>query len=112
MLGVLHTWTRALEYHPHLHYIVTGGGVDREGLWRSSRDNYLLPVLALSIIFRAKVRDELKKLGLIDQVSPQVWKKDWVVHSEPVGSGEGAFKYLAPYIFGEHPLLFRLYRFR
>jgi hypothetical protein len=78
---------------------VTGGGVDRDGLWRASRDNYLLPVEALSLIFRAKVRDYLKKVGLIDQVSSQVWKKDWVVHSEAVGSGESAFKYLAPYIF-------------
>lgn len=99
MCGVLHTWTRALVYHPHVHYIVTGGGVDRDGQWRASRDNYLVPVEALSVIFRAKVRDELKKVGLIDELPPQVWKKDWVVHSEAVGSGESAFKYLAPYIF-------------
>jgi hypothetical protein len=50
-------------------------------------------------MFRAKVRDELKKAGLFDQVDERVWKKDWVIHSEPVGSGESAFKYLAPYIF-------------
>jgi Zn finger protein HypA/HybF involved in hydrogenase expression len=99
MVGVLHTWTRALIYHPHVHYIVTGGGVDQEGRWRASRENFLVPVEALSVILRAKVRDELKKAGLIDEVDERVWKKDWVVHCEPVGSGEGGFKYLAPYIF-------------
>lgn len=99
MCGVLHTWTRALIYHPHLHYIVTGGGLDADGRWRASREDFLVPVRALSVMFRAKVRDELKKAGLFDQVDERVWKKDWVVHSEPVGSGESAFKYLAPYIF-------------
>lgn len=99
MCGVLHTWTRALVYHPHVHYIVTGGGLDSEGRWRASRENFLVPVEALSVIFRAKVRDELKKADLTDKVDERVWKKDWVVHCEPVGSGESAFKYLAPYIF-------------
>ncbi|MGH9428323.1 MAG: IS91 family transposase [Terriglobia bacterium] len=99
MCGVLHTWTRAMVYHPHLHYIVTGGGLDSEGRWLSAREAFLLPVKALSVIFRAKVRDELKKADLFDQVDEQVWKKDWVVHCEAVGDGESAFKYLAPYIF-------------
>jgi hypothetical protein len=99
MLGVLHTWTRALVYHPHIHYIVTGGGLSDDGSWRSSREDFLVPAKALSVIFRAKFRDELKKTKLVDQVDAQVWKKDWVVHSEPVGTGEAAFKYLAPYVF-------------
>jgi Zn finger protein HypA/HybF involved in hydrogenase expression len=99
MCGVLHTWTRALIYHPHVHYIVTGGGLDAEGRWRASREEYLVPVHALSVIYRAKVRDEMKKAGLMDEVEGRVWKKDWVVHCEAVGSGEGAMKYLAPYIF-------------
>ena len=44
-------------------------------------------------------RDLLKKTELFDEVAPRVWKKECVVHSEPVGSGEAAFKYLAPYVF-------------
>ena len=44
-------------------------------------------------------RDELKKTELFALVEAPVWRKAWVVHSEPVGSGEQAFKYLAPYIF-------------
>jgi hypothetical protein len=92
--------TPGLEiYHPHLHYIVTGGGLTDEGKWNSSRPDFLLPVKALSLIFRAKLRDQLKKAGLFNQVNEQVWAKAWVVHSEPVGNGRAAFKYLAPYVF-------------
>jgi hypothetical protein len=99
MVGVLHTWTRQLLYHPHVHYIVTGGGLSEAGRWRSARADFLVPVKALSRIFRAKFRDQLKKTALFAQVEARVWRKDWVVHSEPVGSGAQAFKYLAPYIF-------------
>ena len=99
MVGVLHTWTRQLLCHPHVHYIVTGGGLSADARWRSSRPDFLVPVKALSLIFRAKFRDQLKKSDLFAAVDQQAWKKKWVVHSQPVGSGESAFKYLAPYIF-------------
>ncbi len=99
MVGVLHTWTRQLLYHPHVHYIVTGGGLSDEGRWRSSRKDFLVPVKALSRIFRAKFRDQLQQSALFALVNPHLWINDWVVHSEAVGSGEQAFKYLAPYIF-------------
>ena len=99
MVGVLHTWTRQLLYHPHVHYIVTGGGLTQDRDWKSSRSDFLVPVKALSRIFRAKFRDELKKTELFALVEARVWRKDWVVHSEPVGSGHQAFKYLTPYIF-------------
>lgn len=99
MLGVLHTWTRDLIYHPHVHYIVPGGGLTDDGRWVSSREDFLVHVKPLSLIFRAKVRDQLKAAGLFHLVNERVWHKNWVVHSEPVGSGQQAFKYLAPYIF-------------
>lgn len=99
LVGVLHTWTRQLLYHPHIHYIATGGGLPQNGRWKSSRPDFLVPVKALSRIFRAKFRDSLRKTALFTQVEPSVWQKDWVVHCEPVGSGETAFRYLAPYIF-------------
>jgi hypothetical protein len=98
-VGVLQTWTRQLLYHPHVHYIVTGGGLTNHGRWRSARSDFLVPVKALSRIFRAKFRDQLRKTALFAQVEPRVWRKDWVVHCEPVGSGQQAFQYLAPYIF-------------
>jgi site-specific recombinase XerC len=99
MVGVLHTWTRQLLYHPHVHYIVTGGGLSQKGSWRQSRQDFLVPVKPLSIIFRAKLRDHLKKTQLFAAIDPGVWTKAWVVHCEPVGSAVSAFKYLAPYIF-------------
>src|SRR5882762_1461818 len=99
MVGVLHTWTRQLLYHPHVHYVVTGGGLTDDGRWRSARKDFLVPVKALSRIFRAKFRDQLKKTELFTTVAPRVWRKDWIVHSEPVGSGYQAFTYLAPYLF-------------
>lgn len=99
MVGVLHTWTRQLLYHPHVHYIVTGGGLTDDGSWRAARKDFLVPVKALSPIFRAKFREALKQTELFTQVPPRIWRKDWVVHSEAVGSGQQAFQYLAPYIF-------------
>ena len=86
-------------FHPHDHYIVTAGGLSDDGRWRSSRKDFLVPVKALSPIFRAMFRDTLNQTELFAQVPAQVWQKDWVVHSEPVGSGQQAFQYLAPYIF-------------
>jgi hypothetical protein len=99
MVGVLHTWTRQLLYHPHVHYLVTGGGLTDDGRWRSSRKDFLVPERALAVIFRAKLRDALKKAALFASVDRRVWKKRWVVDCEPVGSGEQAFQYLTPYIF-------------
>jgi ribosomal protein L37AE/L43A len=99
MVGVLHTWTRQLLFHPHVHYLVTGGGLTATGSWKSARADFLVPVKALSIIFRAKFREQLKKTELFALVEPRLWLKDWVVHCQPVGSGAQACQYLAPYIF-------------
>ena len=99
MVGVLHTWTRALLYHPHVHFIVTGGGLSQDHRWLASRKDFLVPVKALSTIFRAKFREQLRQSDLFQQVPAQVWRQDWVVHSQPIGSGLTACKYLAPYIF-------------
>src|SRR5262245_23344776 len=78
--GVLHTWGRTLEYHPHVHHVVPGGGLGAEGdHWLPSRAGFLVPVKALSILFRAKFRDALARAGLREQVDPSVWRQDWVV---------------------------------
>ena len=98
MVGVLHTWTRDLRYHPHVHYIVAGGGLSADGHWLASGDTFLVHITPLSVIFRAKFRDQLQKTPLFPLVEEHVWKKGWIVHCQPVGSGQHAFKYLAPYI--------------
>ena len=60
--SVLHTWGRTLEYHPHVHYVVPGGGIDEGGSrWLPSRADCLVLVEALSILFRAKFRDILAR---------------------------------------------------
>jgi len=102
LLAVLHTWTRDLRYHPHVHILVTAGGWrhGKDTAWvRSKRPLFLLPAWALSEIFRAKMRDALRKARLLDQVPSQLWRKDWVVHLKHAGSGEGALEYLARYVF-------------
>jgi len=101
MVSVLHTWGRNLAYHPHVHALVPGGGVAKDGTWLPSKANFLLPVKALSKIFRAKFRDALRQCApeIFGTIPPQVWKTEWVVHSQPVGNGLRALKYLAPYIF-------------
>ena len=100
LIGVLHTWARNLSYHPHVHYMVPGGGLASDGSgWVHSRKSFFLPVKALSILFRAKFRDALKKTDWFEEVSVEVWTRDWVVHCQPVGSGVAALKYLAPYLF-------------
>lgn len=100
MVAILHTWARDMSYHVHVHFLVTGGGLSvGSSTWVSARHSFLVPVKALSRIFRAKFRRELMKAGLLDQVDPNAWKQDWVVHSKPVGAGEHVLKYLAPYVF-------------
>ncbi len=100
MIGVLQTWTRDLAYHPHIHYLVPGGGLSPDGeRWLPSRANFLLPVKALSVLFRATFRDALRQTDLFEQVPAEVWLQDWVVHCQPVGDGATALKYLAPYVF-------------
>jgi hypothetical protein len=59
----------------------------------------LVPVEALSVIFRAKMCAALKRAGLLVQVSPKVWKKKWVVHCQHAGHGQQVLPYLARYVF-------------
>jgi hypothetical protein len=102
MLGILHTWGRDLSYHPHVHFMVPGIAYFEDGdALVFAKENFLLPVKAVSVIFRAKFRDALQKAEeqLFNSIPSQTWKGDWVVHSESVGSGEAALKYLAAYVF-------------
>ncbi len=100
-LAVLHTWTRAMLFHPHVHMLVTAGGLSADGsTWISSKKpQFLVPVRALSLIFRAKFCAALKRAGLLGEVPTFVWKKNWVVHSQHAGRGEQVLNYLARYVF-------------
>ena len=98
--GVLHTWGRQLQYHPHVHFIVAGGGLSKSrNQWVAARGNFLVHVKALSRLFRGKLKARLKELGLLDAVPAEVWTSDWVVNCKHVGSGASTLKYLGAYLF-------------
>jgi len=100
MVGGLHTWGRNLAYHPHVHYLVPGGSLSTdEQRWLPARQDFLLPVRALSRVFRGKLQQALRGTNCYALIPAKVWQQDWVVHCEGVGSGLNALKYLAPYIF-------------
>ena len=100
-LAVLHTWTRAMLFHPHVHMLVTAGGLARDGQsWVDPKHPlFLVPVPALSAIFRAKFCAALKKAGLLRFVPAPAWKTRWVVHSQHAGRGDKVLDYLARYVF-------------
>jgi len=99
ILAVLHTWSRTLDYHPHVHLLVTAGGLTADGAaWiRPAHSRFLLPGYVLSPVFRAKMRDALTHAGV--GVDPRVWHRRWVVHVERIGTGEHASLYLARYVY-------------
>jgi len=103
ILAVLHTWTGQMHHHPHVHMLVTAGGVsDDGGEWRESRYQFLVPVKKLSPMIRKRFARELKKgrPDLFDQIPPKVWKKEWCSFCKHYGQGQDAVtRYLARYVF-------------
>lgn len=100
VLAVLHTWTQDLRYHPHVHLLVSAGGLDRASRWVQPRHpEYLLPSAALALVFRAKMAAALRRVRLLSQVPVSVWSKPWVLHCQHAGDGEKVLEYLARYVF-------------
>jgi hypothetical protein len=98
--GVLHTWGRQLPYHPPIHSLVPGGGLAKDRTtWRPSRANFFVPVTALSPLYRALCKEEMRHAGLLEHIAPQVWTIPWHVHSQANHHGHAAFTYLAPSVF-------------
>jgi hypothetical protein len=101
LLGVLHTWGRQLQYHPHIHHVVAGGGLTEDGLqWkRIPNAAYLLPEPVLAARFRTRMKAALQQRpALWAAVPASAWRQGWVVDCLAVGSGESALKYLAAYV--------------
>jgi Putative transposase/Transposase zinc-binding domain len=100
LLGVLQTWTRDLRYHPHVHYLVPGGGLADDGRgWVTAKADFLVHVKPLAALFRAKLRAALRQTVLWNEIPAAAWQQSWVVDCRPVGTAHSALKYLAPYIF-------------
>jgi hypothetical protein len=101
MIAVLHTWGQNLSLHPHLHCIVPGGGIDKNGKWQKQiRSNkYLFPVKALSKVFRAKYVQQLRENGIEDKaLLESLFQSDWVVYAKrPFGGPVQVIEYLGRY---------------
>ncbi len=95
--AVLHTWNQQLGFHPHLHCLVPGAGLDARGrLVRVKQHDFLIHLPLLQSAFRQHLRELFDTHGW--QVDPQVWGKDWGVHIQPAGNGASALKYLGAYV--------------
>lgn len=115
LLMSLHTWGRTLSHHPHLHCLVSAGGLDPSGHWRASRSDWLLPVQPLKRLFRGKLLDALwralkaQRLQLPPWTNTETWqveikrlyRRHWNVQiGSPYESGRGVVLYLARYAKG------------
>jgi hypothetical protein len=96
MTAILHTHTRKLDYHPHVHLIVPGGGINKKrNEWRKLKSKYLFNGFALAAVFRGKMLAAIKHAHLKLTTTP----KKWVVQCVHVGRGLPALKYLSRYLY-------------
>lgn len=97
MTMVLHTNTRKLDYHPHIHVVVPGGGFDKgRRQWKKKKGKYLFNNTALANVFRGRFLTALHEAGLS---IPEGVPKEWVVDCAHVGKGITAIKYLSRYLY-------------
>lgn len=103
ILSLLHTWNAQLAFHPHVHMLITAGGVTSDGeSWVPARGNFLVPVRALSARIAAKFRKALQKdrPELFATIPADVWKREWVSFCKHYGHGNDAvLNYLSRYVF-------------
>ncbi len=112
-ISTLHTWGRSLNLHPHLHVLLTGGGLDSEGGWKSVENDFLLPVKLVKSLYRGKFQAKIKAYLLGDAVRlPKnktkedlliiqggLYKKEWSVRiQEKYEQGTGVMIYLSRYL--------------
>jgi hypothetical protein len=116
-VSVLHTWTQTLLHHPHVHCLVPGGGLSRDGArWVACRPGFFLPVRVLGRVFRGKFLAGLEALGRAGRLAfqgvlaplaepcalhaliAQAREKEWVVYAKPPFGGPArVLRYLARY---------------
>jgi len=111
---VLHTWTRDLRFHPHVHALVTAGGLSHDGeRWQASNRNYLFPVQVMGMLLRGKMMEALRDLyarkvfsyfddfadpQAFDRLMQKLAKKSWVVYAKkPFKRVDHVLKYLGRY---------------
>ncbi len=95
--AVLHTWNQQLGFHPHIHCLVPGVGLDARGrLVRGKDPAFLVYLNHLQAAFRQHFHRRLKAHDW--QVDAGVWDKNWGVHIQPAGTGRSALNYLGTYV--------------
>jgi len=103
ILSVLHTWNGELQLHPHVHMLITGGGITADHQhFEPARGKFLVPVARLSRRIASKFRDVLKKEKptLFASIPESVWHREWVSFCKHYGHGNDAvLKYLSRYVF-------------
>lgn len=110
ILSVLHTWARDLSFHPHVHSVVSAGGLTDDDGWVSGKGKFMFPVRAMSSVFRGIFLSRLTKLGLplnpreraaLRIARGRAAKKSWVVYVEPAKDRDPnqLVKYLARYLY-------------
>jgi hypothetical protein len=96
MTMVLHTHSRRLDYHPHIHAMVPGGGIiQSRRQWKKKKGTYLFKQQSLAKVFRARLLTALKENGLPIPNAPC----KWVVDCRQAGKGLTAIKYLSKYLY-------------
>jgi len=112
IISVLHTWGQQLSFHPHIHCIVSGGGITDDNAWKDATKNewrFLFPVKAMSIVYRTKFLQVLKQMiDSGDVILPDnkdekqllnlLYQKHWVVYAKaPFGGPHAVIEYLGRY---------------
>jgi len=112
IISVLHTWGQQLSFHPHIHCIVSGGGITDDNTWKNATKNerrFLFPVKAMSIVYRTKFLQALQQMinkgevilpdtTDVKQLMNLLYQKDWVVYAKaPFGGPHAVIEYLGRY---------------
>jgi hypothetical protein len=115
IIATLHTWTQTLLLHPHIHCLVTGGGLHEAGHWVAVRNGYLLPMRVVMALFRGKLLAALrqrlaqgtlqlppgKRRQQVENLPNKLGRQKWNVHiRERYPHGHGVLIYLARYLRG------------
>lgn len=115
-IGILHTWTQNLMDHPHVHYIVPAGGLNKNNKWVKCEQDYLLPIKILSKVFKAKMLEGIREQQNLEKFelsysleslnAPHIFdgfmldlaRKDWVVYAKkPFAGAKQVIQYLGQY---------------
>ena len=110
--SILHTWGQNLMYHPHIHCVVTGGGLTEIGKWVEKEEDFFIPVKVMSKVFRGKFlahmkkekiefygkNKELENPAIYNNLIQRMYNKEWIVYcKEPFKNAECVIQYLGRY---------------